>query len=600
MPPDPELASPRARGRGRGRDPELRWALGFVLPQWRRLAVVLGASLAGTALSLSLPYLSKYLVDDALLARDGGALVRIVGLIAAVRLASFGINVASGLLYTKTSADILFSMRRALYGHLQRLSPRFYARTPLGEIVSRINADIAEIQRVASDAALAWVSSMVYLAGTAAMLIWLDARLFLASLVPLPVAVWALIRYRRRLESAVADMRDRSSAIGTFLIETLLGMKLVVAANAQDRETARFQSRNDAFVGALLRMRRLNYLAGGLPGLLLAASTVIVVLYGGSRVIAGAITMGTLVAFAAYQVRVLSPVQGLMGVYTGLATARVSLRRVHEILDAPVDVVERPDAESHPAARGEIAFDQVSFSFDRGAPVLERVSFAARSGEVVALMGPSGAGKSTIADLLARHLDPDHGRILLDGRDLRTLRLADVRRHVAVVDQDPFVFNASLGENIRYARPEASDAEVRRAAQDAGLEELVATLPEGYATLVGERGKALSAGERQRLAIARAFLTDAAVLVLDEATASLDPATESEVVTGYQRLMRERSRTTVLITHRPDLARLADRVLVLESGRIAEAGTPASVLAQGEPKPRELSGAGSIGAASSA
>jgi ATP-binding cassette subfamily B protein len=346
-------------------------------------------------------------------------------------------------------------------------------------------------------------------------------------------------------------------------------------------------------------MRRLNYLAGGLPGLLLAASTVIVVLYGGSRVIAGAITMGTLVAFAAYQVRVLSPVQGLMGVYTGLATARVSLRRVHEILDAPVDVVERPDAESLPAAHGEIAFEDVSYSFDRGDPVLERVSFAARPGEVMALVGPSGAGKSTIADLLARHLDPDHGRILLDGRDLRSLRLADVRRHVAVVDQDPFVFNASLGENIRYARPEASEAEVRRAAQDAGLEELGATLPEGYATLVGERGKALSAGERQRLAIARAFLTDAAVLVLDEATASLDPATESEVVAGYQRLMRERSRTTVLITHRPDLARLADRVFVLESGRIAEAGT-ASVRAQGEPLPRELSGAGSIGATSSA
>jgi ATP-binding cassette subfamily B protein len=550
-----------------------------VLPRWAPLLVVLVASLAGTALSLSLPYLSKHLVDDALLGHDLAALVRITGLIAAVTLASFGLNVASGLLYTKTSAGILFEMRCALYRHLQRLSPRYYARNPLGEIVSRLNTDISEIQRVTSDAVLAWVSNAVYLGGTAALLVWLDARLFLVTLVPLPLAVWALVRYRRRLESAVADMRDRSAGIGTFLIETLLGMKLVVGANAQERETGRFRLKNDAFVDALLRMRRLNYLAGGLPGLLLAASTAITVLYGGSRVIAGVITMGTLVAFAAYQVRLLSPVQGLMGVYAGLATARVSLRRVHEILDAPVDVVERSSALPLPTARGEIVFEDVSFSFDRGAPVLDRVSFAARPGEVLALVGASGAGKSTIADLLVRQLDPDAGRLLLDGVDLSALRLADVRRHVCVVDQDPFVFNSSLGENIRYARPEASNADVERAARAAGLGEFVATLPQGYATLVGERGKALSAGERQRLAIARAFLANPTVLVLDEATTSLDPATQAEVIAGYRSLMS--GRTTILITHRLELAREADRVLVLEAGRIAEVGPVERLLETG-------------------
>ncbi|HXV85640.1 MAG TPA: ABC transporter ATP-binding protein [Gemmatimonadales bacterium] len=553
---------------GPGTDPAVAWALGFIKPYWPRLLAILGASLAGTGLSLTLPYLSKRLVDDALLARNAAVLIQTVGLIGGVTLASFAINVVSGLSYTRTSAAILFDMRLALFRHLERLSPRFYARTPLGEIVSRLNTDIGEIQRVAADAALAWITNLAYLAGTAAVLLWLDARLFLAGLVLLPAAWWTLVRYRRRLEVAVAELRDRSAGIGSFLIETLLGMKLVVGANAQEREADRFRDKNDGFVGALLRMRRLTYLSGGLPGLLLAASTAVVVLYGGTRVIGGAITLGTLVAFVAYQARLLGPVQGLMGVYTGIASARVSVRRVREILDAAPDVVEQPDAGPLAACRGQVTFEDVSFSFQRGGPVLDRASFSLAPGEVAALVGSSGAGKSTIADLLVRQLDPDTGRILLDGHDLRSLRLADLRRHVAVVDQDPFVFHTSLAANIRYARPSAADPDVARAAEAAGLGPLLKELPEGLATVVGERGKALSVGERQRLAIARAFLADPAVLVWDEATGSLDPDTEREVLDGYRRLMR--NRTTLLITHRPDLARTADRVLALQGGRVME------------------------------
>jgi ATP-binding cassette subfamily B protein len=545
----------------------VRWALSFIRPYWPRLALVLAASLAGTALSLSLPYLSKRLVDDALLARNLAALFQVAGLIAGVTLASFALNVSSGLSYVRTSAAILFDMRLALFRHLERLSPRFYARTPLGEIVSRLNTDISEIQRVAADSALAWITNLVYLAGTTILLLYLDARLFAASLVLLPPAAWALVRYRRRLDSAVAEVRDRSAGIGSFLIETLLGMKLVVGANAQEREVARFRARNDGFVAALLRMRRLTYLSGGLPGLLLGASTTVVLLYGGARVIAGAISMGTLVAFAAYQMRLLSPVQGLMGVYTGIASARVSLRRVRELLDSPIEVVERPAAQALSQARGDLAFEAVTYSFDRGAPLLNGVTFTVHAGEVVALVGASGAGKSTIADLLVRQLDPDRGRILLDGHDLRALRLSDLRRHVVVVDQEPFVFHATLAENIRYARPEADDAGLHQAARAAGLAQFVASLPQGFSTVVGERGQALSAGERQRLAIARAFLADPTVLVLDEATAALDSATERDVLAGYRILMQ--GRTTLLITHRDGLARSADRVLVLERGRIA-------------------------------
>jgi ATP-binding cassette subfamily B protein len=286
-----------------------------------------------------------------------------------------------------------------------------------------------------------------------------------------------------------------------------------------------------------------------------------VFLYGGSRVIGGTLTLGTFVAFTAYQMRLLAPVQAMMGLYAGLASARVSLRRVLEILDIPIEVRESATARELTRSRGEVTFEQVRFSFDRGGPVLDDLSFTLAPGERVALMGPSGSGKSTIGDLLVRLLDPAAGRILLDGHDLRELRLADVRRHVVRVDQEPPIFNASIAENIRYTRPEATDDEVERVATSAGLNNLTARLPEGLATQVGERGRALSAGERQRIAIARALLADPTVLVLDEATAALDAAVEAEVLDGYEAVMR--GRTTVLITHRPDLAARADRVITL-------------------------------------
>ena len=558
-------------------DPDLRRALAYVLPYWRRLTLVMVLSLLSTALSLYLPYLSKELVDDALLGRDFTALVRIVALFAAVTLAGFAMNVASGLRYTRVSAEILFDMRLDLYRHLQRLSPRFYARTRLGEIVSRINNDIGEIQRIAAETALAWVGNILFLVGTVAvMVVWLDARLFLASVAVMPLSLWALVHYRRRLEAKVKTLRERSADIGSFLIETLQGMKLVVSSNAQERETARFRAKNDAFIEALMSMQWLGYLSGGLPGLLLSAGTAIVFLYGGSRVISGAITVGTLVAFMAYQMRLLSPVQGLMGLYTNLAAARVSLRRVHEILDAAVEVTEGPAAAAIEVPRGEVRFDDVSYSFDRGGPVLAEVSFRVRPGEVVAVVGPSGSGKSTIVDLLLRHLDPQAGTVSLDGRDLRELKLGDLRRHVVAVEQEPFVFHATIAENIRYARPGASDEEVAAAARAAGLEEWIAALPDGFETVVGERGTAVSAGERQRIAIARAFLADPAVLVLDEATASLDPLAERRVIDSYEAIMR--GRTTLLISHRYEMARRADRVIVIEGARVVEEGEPGRLI----------------------
>jgi ATP-binding cassette subfamily B protein len=548
-----------------------RRAFAYLFPYWRRLVLVLGISLISTATTLVIPYLSKDLIDTALVGRDLAALRRIVAWFIALGVFGFILNVTSGLRYTRVSAEILFDMRLTLYAHLQRLSPRFYARTRLGDIVSRLNNDISEIQRVAAEAALAWVGNVLFLTGSLVMMVWLDWRLALIALAPLPISLVALAFYRRRLESRVAELRQCSADIGSFLIETLQAASLVVASNAQSREQDRFRGLNGAFIDSLMRMQRVTYFAGGLPGTVLSIGSAIAFFYGGLRVIEGTLTLGTMGAFLAYQMRVFAPAQALMGLFASLTTAKVSWLRVLEILDAPIDVVERAGARAIERPRGELTFESVTLGTDRSR-VLDEVSFTAKPGQTLALVGGSGVGKSTIAYLAMRLLDPDAGVVRLDGEDLRELTLHSVRRHIVLVEQEPTLLHASIEENIRYVRPGATSDEVRRAAQAAGIATFVEALPQGYATIAGERGLALSAGERQRIALARAFLADAAVLVMDEPTAALDSIAQRQVIDGSQAVMR--GRTIVLITHRREVAMAADHVVVLDGARVVDAGPP--------------------------
>jgi ATP-binding cassette subfamily B protein len=556
-------------------DPELRRVFSYLTPYWRRLSLVFAISLISTATTLAVPFLSKDLIDEALVGRDMAALRRVVWWFAGLGVLGFVLNVISGLRYTRVSADSVFDMRLSMYEHLQRLSPRFYARTRLGDVIARINGDIGEIQRVAAEAALAWVGNVLFLIGSLVMMFWLDWRLALVGLALMPASIWALVHYRRRLETKVGQLRQRSADIGSFLIETLQANALVVTSNAQPREVARFRRLNDAFVASVMGMQRITYFAGGLPGTLLSVGTAVVFLYGGSRVIDGSLTLGTLGAFLAYQMRVFAPAQALMSLYASLATARVSWHRVLEILDAPADVVESPRPVALTRPRGRLAFDAVTLGSDRGVRVLEDVSFAVEPGQSLAVVGASGSGKSTIAALATRLLDPDSGVVRLDDHDLRTLALPEVRRHIVLVEQEPVLLHATVAENIRYVRPEATLEAVRAAAAAAGLAPFIESLPKGYETIVGERGLALSAGERQRVALARAFLANPTVLVMDEPTAALDPMAERLVTEGYRRVMQDR--TTVLITHRRDLAMQADAVVVLDGARVAESGSPGAL-----------------------
>jgi ATP-binding cassette subfamily B protein len=556
-----------------------RRALSYAVPYWKKLGLVLLVTMLGTLLGLAQPYFLKILIDDAFLAGDYTLLVRISVLLFLVSVLSVVLNSLSGYRYIQVSTQALFDMRHEVFRHLQSLSPRFYAKAPMGDILSRLNNDVSEVQRIASDTFLSFLTNLVFLGGTVLVLLHLEPRLFLVSVAVAVPAAWISHRFRERVTEKNRDVRERSADIGSFLVEAFLGMRQTVASRQEEREAARFREKNERFVRALLDRQTTNYLASGIPGVLLSISTLVVFLVGGLWVLEGRFTMGSFVAFTAYQARLLSPVQGLLGLYLGLQAARASLERVFALLDERPEVTESPEALELREAAGRVELQAVTLDHRRGSEVLSNVSFDSVPGRVTAIVGPSGVGKSTIADLVLRRLDPDEGRVLLDGIDVRKLRLADLRRHVAVVEQETFLWNASIEENIRYGRPEATSHDVERASRLAGIHEFILSLPQGYLTQVGERGLQLSSGQRQRIAIARALLQDAAVLILDEATSALDGETERALAQALEPLFR--TRTTLVLSHRLPLVARADRVLVLDGGRVVQDGTVEALSSQG-------------------
>jgi ATP-binding cassette subfamily B protein len=536
----------------------------FLHPYTGRLVLILVISLAATCLGLVQPYISKLFIDGALLKRDMHALVRVAGLMFGASVLSFVLNILSSYRYVKVSAAMLFDMRLALFRHLQTLSPRFYAGFRLGDLMSRLNNDVGEIQRVSADTLLSVLSNVVFLIGSVFMMLWMNWRLFLVSVVFIPACLYTFRRYQRRLTALTKLMRERSADLGSLFVETILGMRVVVSLRANEHEAGRFKERNDAFVGTMLDAQIASFMTGALPGTILTAATAAVFLYGGWLIIQGSMSVGTMVAFMAYHMRLLSPIQNLMGMTSGLASARVSLGRVFELFDTPAEVREVPNPIRIASLEGHLRLEGVSIQYDRK-PVLEDVSLEIPAGAFCAILGPSGAGKSTLADLLVRYMDPDCGRILLDGHDLREISLDDLRGHLMLVDQSPYLFNASIRENISYALPEAGTGQIERAGRAAGLNELIDRLPEGYETKTGERGLALSAGERQRIALARALLRRPRVLILDEPTSALDSETERLVASNLRNALP--STTLIVITHRPALAAGADCVIEIEAAR---------------------------------
>ena len=545
----------------------LRWLVGFVRPHGRRLALVVVVALISTALVLVQPLLTKFLIYDGILTGNFRTVVLLCLAMLAVALGGALLGGLNRYQHVTVSADILFALRLALFRHLQLLPPTFYARWRSGDLLARLDGDVAEIQRFAVDALLAAISAAVGLIGALALMLALSWQLSLIAFVLLPLEFLFLRRMRPRVEATTRALRERGSDLAAFLVERIGAMKFTQSVAAEAREASGLDALQGQFRRDLVRQQITGYLTGAVPAFLSTASNAVVFVIGGWLVIQGALTLGTLIAFTAYLGRATGPVQSLLGLYVAAQRALVSLRRVAE-LQREQPVVASPATPKPLAARGgAIRFEHVRFGY-AGADVLKDADVAIAPGEKVGLIGLSGAGKTTLVDLLQRHYDPASGRILLDGVDLRELDLAELRRCIAVVAQDTVLLKGSLLDNLRYAAPDASETEIRAAARRAEIDAFAAALPQGYASDVGTAGSALSGGQRQRIAIARALLQDPLVLVLDEATSAVDQITEARIIDAVDQLFG--ARTRFVISHRPATLRGVDRLIELSDGRLIE------------------------------
>lgn len=547
-----------------------RRAFRLTLPYWRRLRGVLVLSLLAGLPGQLWPLLLVPLLDDALLGGDFTLLLQLAALMAVMQIGGLVLSSWTGYRYVGLSARALFDLRLTVYRRLQRLSPRFFAGSRTGDLLSRLNADVSELQRTAGDLLLSLTQNVLGLLVALALVLTLAPALLLPALVVLPLAAVALIRLRTRVTDENRKLREAGASVGSALVESVLGMRQTVAFGQEEREAARFRGENDRFIDALLRARRTTYVASGIPASLVAIAGAAAFLYGGYQVIQGNLTLGVLGAAMTYQMRLFGPVQGILGQYLGLRAARASFERVFELLDEPPGVEDPAHPIQGSEPRGPLRVDAVSLSYGRGeTPVLDEASLTLPERSLTVLVGPSGVGKTTLTDLILRRLDPDRGSISWGGADLRRLPLAWLRRGIAVVEQDPFLWHASIGENIRYGKPAAADREIAEAARLAALDDFLADLPEGLATVVGERGQQLSAGQRQRIAIARAILADPALVLLDEPSSALDPETEALLVERLAPWLKQR--LALVMTHRQAFAAAADQVFTLRGGRIRAA-----------------------------
>ncbi|OEC60140.1 ABC transporter ATP-binding protein [Pseudomonas sp. ENNP23] len=553
-------------------DPELlrralAWLYGFVRPQLRAIAVLLGLSLGASLLVLAQPWLTKTLIDEGLLAKDFGLLVQVAVAMIAVGLVGTVLSGINRYLHTRLSGRILFALRDDLYRHLQQLSPAFYGRKRIGDILSRLDGDVAEIQRFAVDSLFSAVSSLIGLIGAVSLMLLLSWQLSLLLALLIPVEVLWLRWMRRKVEREVRGLRERSADVSSFLVETLPAMKFIQAAGQQAREARRLEGLGQGYMRQLLRVQVTEFFTHAVPGTLTSLSRACAFLIGGYWVIQGTWQLGALIAFSTYLGMAVGPVQSLLGLYVALQRMTVSLGRVMELQQEPVPVRPPVTPVPLPDGPGTLRLEGVHFAHEqRAGAVLEGVDAEIPAGLKVAVSGASGVGKSTLIDLLQRFYDPDQGRILLDGVDLRELDLLALRRRIAVVSQDIVLFRGTLAENLAYSAPDASREALERVVRLARLDGLVASLPLGLDNPLGERGQQLSGGQKQRIAIARALLQAPLILVLDEATSAVDEATEREVIAAIDQLFA--GRTRILISHRPSTLAEADLHLRLEQGRL--------------------------------
>ena len=552
--------------------------LPFVRPYLTRLMLA-GFLVSGVALiNLALVRLAGTLWDVITVHHDADQMTRSIGLFLSLVILQGLCSMGHSYLTAWVSQEVVADFRKHLFAHLQTLTVSFFTRRRTGELLSRLMSDVTVIQSIVTETPIDAVKQLVTFVGGITFLLFMNWRLCLLILILLPLLVLVAKVFGRRLKSLSTSIQDQTAALSTLVEEVISGIRIVKSFVQTQREKDRFADQVDQTLH--LTLRRAAIMAVFIPviSLMTFSSATAVLWYGGRQVIEGVVTPGDLFAFVLFAGILIGPFSSAARVFAQVKEAQGATQRVFEILDAQPDICDQSGAQTLVTVDGHVRVEGVTFSYDARHPVLSNLSFEAKPGELVALVGPTGAGKTTVINLLHRFYDPTEGRITIDGKDLRQVTVESWYRQVALVPQETILFGGTILDNIRYGNMAANEAVVLEASKAAHAHDFITGLPDGYQTLVGEKGVNLSGGQRQRIAIARAILKNPHILLLDEATSSLDAESERLVQEAFQRLME--GRTTFVVAHRLSTIQRADRILVLDKGKLVEEGNHAHLMAR--------------------
>jgi subfamily B ATP-binding cassette protein MsbA len=548
-----------------------RRLLDYLKPYRGRMLLAILALLLSSGFGLVFPLVIVRLLDSVTKAKSFAPLNQLALLLVGIFLVQAAFSSLQSYLLSYVGEHIVYDLRTSLYAQLQKLSLSFYSSRRVGDIVSRLSSDVTQMSTVLTNSLTGFLSQILTLIGSMVIVLTMNARLTLFILALIPVLIVVAGVFGSRLQKASTRIQDQLADSTVVAEEGLQGIRVVKSFAREEYEVQRYHDAMEKTFRASLQKALYGSAVGALMMFLGVSTIAAIMWYGGREVISGHLTLAMITGFLMYGISIAASLGGMASLYAQLRSAVGGVQRVFEILDTNPAIVDAPNAITLPSARGQISFDNVSFTYDGEAPVLQKVSLEIEAGEILALVGPSGAGKSTIFNLIPRFYDPTEGAIRLDGHDLRSVTQHSLREQIGIVPQETILFGGTIRENILYGRLNATEAEMIEAAKAANAHEFIMAFPKQYDTIVGERGMNLSGGQRQRVAIARAILKDPAILLLDEATSSLDNESEGLVQEALDRLMQ--NRTTVIVAHRLSTIKVAHRIAVLDSGRIVELGT---------------------------
>ena len=548
-------------------------------PYRRRAVFSMIAMIAVTLSSLTVPYLLKVAIDGGIGAKDLTVLTWVIVAFVGVSLVILGASYLQTYLTSWVGEHIVYDLRRDVFAHLQKLSLDFFSRQKTGWIVSRLTNDIDALDQLVTDGVTTLVTNSLTFVGAIVFLIILDWRLALATLTIMPLLIGGTLVFRAKSARAYAQVRNSIGDVSAHLQESISGIRVLKAFRREQSDYERLAVANAAYRDVNMRTVVQSGLYFPFVEFMSAAAVVIVLWYGGTLIGGNTLQIGVLVAFIGYLNSFFDPLQQLSQLYNTFQASMAAVQKIYTVLDTEPDMLDAPDAVDLPDVRGVVELRDVSFGYDPEKPVLHDVNLKIPAGKTVALVGATGAGKSTVIKLLARFYDPTEGAVLVDGHDLRQVTASSLREQLAVVPQEAFLFSGSVLDNIRFARPSADADEVKRIARIVGVHDFVESLPDGYDTEVQEGGSALSTGQRQLISFARALLADPRILILDEATSSVDAESERRIERAMEVLFS--GRTSVIVAHRLSTVRYADEILVIDDGRVVERGSHDELIAAG-------------------